>query len=222
MTKVEDGRAAVSATPPPPPPTKVQEAALLSLLTYGKRTGWLLSVEHKRPLDARRRPLPWYTYPAIYFLSERITSDMNVFEFGSGNSTLWWGARAKSVISVEHHQGWAGAMQRSAPSNASINYVPLEVDGDYCRAAKTFANGPVDVVVNDGRDRVNCCYNSIDALSDGGVVVWDNADRDRYQPGFDFLIDRGFRRLKFIGHGPINVNQWETSIFYRPDNCLGI
>ena len=79
-----------------------------------------------------------------------------------------------------------------------------------------------DCVVIDGRDRVNCARHALGALTAGGVIVWDNSDRDCYQEGFDFLRDHGFRRIDFWGLGPINAYPWCTSIFYRDGNCLGL
>src|SRR5258708_39043915 len=45
-------------------------------------------------------PLPWYTYPAIDFLAQRDFSNCNVLEFGGGQATLLWSARARSVLTT--------------------------------------------------------------------------------------------------------------------------
>jgi hypothetical protein len=36
------------------------------------------------------------------------------------------------------------------------------------------------------------------------------------------LGEMGFRRVEFRGPAPINTWESETSVFYRPGNCLGI
>jgi hypothetical protein len=79
-----------------------------------------------------------------------------------------------------------------------------------------------DIVVIDGRDRVSCARNSLGALKPDGVIVWDNADREEYRPGYQFLESNGFRRLDFAGLGPLNAYQSTTAVFYRDSNCLGI
>jgi hypothetical protein len=79
-----------------------------------------------------------------------------------------------------------------------------------------------DAIVIDGRDRVNCCKNSLGALKAAGVIIWDNSERPDYQEGYDFLINNGFKRIDFGGIGPINPDAWCTSVFYRSNNCLGI
>src|SRR6185312_7790805 len=42
------------------------------------------------PVDASKRPLPWYTYPAIEYLRQFDFTDKYIFEFGCGNSSLFW------------------------------------------------------------------------------------------------------------------------------------
>lgn len=74
----------------------------------------------------------------------------------------------------------------------------------------------------DGRDRVNCARNCLDALKADGVVLWDNSDRKAYHAGCQFLLDHAFRRIEFVRMCPIVNDRSETSVFYRAANCLGI
>ena len=77
-------------------------------------------------------------------------------------------------------------------------------------------------MVVDGRDRPRCAMNAPAALKPGGVIHWDNSERASYAEGIAFLANSGFRRLDFSGLGPVGAYAWRTSIFYKPDNCLGI
>ena len=190
-------------------------------LPYLEASGWLNSRRLKMPVDAEERPLPWWTYPIIDFLARRVRPDMRVFEFGSGNSTLWWASRVEHVTAVEHHPRWAVRMAQAVPDNVSLLHVPLEPDGDYCRTSQR-TGGRFDIVVVDGRDRVNCARECLGSLKEDGVIVWDDSQRRRYRPGFRFLGRRGFRQLEFHGHGPMDTLPWETSVFYRDVNCLGL
>ncbi len=188
---------------------------------YLDQSGWFLSVKLQRPVDGKRNPVPWYTYPAIAYLSAKDFSGLTVFEFGSGGSTLWWAARARHVTAVEHHPAWVEEMRPQLPGNVVYIHRELVYGGDYARTAAD-QGGPFDIIVVDGRDRVNCARFSMDSLSDQGVIVWDNAERSRYDPGYRILAQAGFRRLDFEGHGPIHGASWMTSIFYRDGNCLGL
>ena len=56
--------------------------------------------------DKLNRPIPWYTYAAIDYLDQLDFSEKRVFEYGSGNSTLYWSQRCKAVVAVEHSEEW--------------------------------------------------------------------------------------------------------------------
>jgi len=173
------------------------------------------------PVDKAGKSLPWFTYPAISFLHRRIRSDMTVLEYGSGNSTLWWSGKVVSVVSYEHDFEWYTKLKEKVPENVSYHHCALEYDGAYSKAVLEYSN-QFDVIVIDGRDRVNCAKNSLEALRPDGVIVWDNSDRESYEEGYSFLRQHGFRRVDFEGLGPINAVTWCTSVFYRTSNCLGI
>src|SRR4051812_3930217 len=69
-------------------------------------TGNFRSAREGMAVDQQGRPLPWYTYPMIDYLNQLDFSEKSVFEFGAGNSTLYWARRAKSVTSIEHDVKW--------------------------------------------------------------------------------------------------------------------
>lgn len=188
---------------------------------YLKAGGWLKSTVMRMAMDQEGGPLPWYTYSAIYLLERRMRPDLEVFEFGSGQSTLWWASRVKQVTSVEHHHEWHAKMKPLLPANVTYSHVPLSLDGPYCRAAEE-SGGKYDVIVVDGRDRVNCSKHTVPSLTDRGVIVWDNSEREMYKEAQAELIAAGFKRVDFIGAGPINTVRWETAIFYRDGNWLGL
>jgi predicted O-methyltransferase YrrM len=172
-------------------------------------------------VDAAGDPIPWYTYPAIAFLARVVSPDLEVFEFGSGNSTLWWAARVASVTTVEHDAEWADEMRPLLPANVAYSHVPLAPDARYAKAAKATGR-QFDVIVVDGKDRVRCTRRSLAALKPEGVIVLDNADRPKFARLLDELESNEFKRLPFAGHGPIEHWTWETAILYRSGNCLGI
>ena len=80
--------------------------------------GWLRSFRVGRPVDVAGNPVPWIAYPAIRFLETRVGADLKVFEYGAGNSTLWWAKRVARVISCESDAAWAEEVRASLPGNA--------------------------------------------------------------------------------------------------------
>lgn len=202
---------------------KLDLYSLYSLRINGavRESGWFRTFREKRSVDEAGNPIPWFTYPAIEFISRRVRPDMKVFEYGSGASTLWWAQRVDAVVACEHDELWYRRVAELVPDNVRLRHIPLAYDGGYCRAVAEY-RGEFDVVALDGRDRVNCAIHALEALKPDGVIIWDNSDRPEYQPGYDLLFSKGFRRIEFAGLAPIDTVHTETSIFYRPDNCLGI
>ena len=182
--------------------------------------GWIRSWRNKRPVDKAGNPLPWITYAAMSFLDKRLNSRMSVFEYGCGGSTYWFAARARQVISCEHDESWAVEVRGRASANVEIIHAPL-AQGRYAGVVGGYSDC-FDIVFVDGRDRVACVRNCLPALNSGGVVVIDNSDETEHLPAIDFLKAQGFKHLPFDGPGPGGTRCWETSILYRPDNCLGL
>lgn len=194
----------------------------LALYTYVSSMGWLESLTKRTSKNHEGKPIPWITYSAIRFLMKHLPKEPRVFEFGSGFSTLWWAARASHLMTVEHNKKWFDKISKNLPKNVDYRFVELEPDGQYCRTAAE-SGLTFDVIVVDGRDRVNCIKYSLPVLSETGVVILDNSNRDRYAPGLELLSRAGFRQIEFISHGAINPKPWHTSMFFRPlQNCLGL
>jgi hypothetical protein len=192
---------------------------LLKEQSYLVKIGWYESVYQQASVDGQGEAIPWLTYPSIAFIGPRLRSDMEVFEYGSGNSTIWWASRVAHVHSCEHDPLWHSKMAPQLPAN--VVYMQASLGAGYCEVIKRHTK-QFEIVVIDGRERVQCVKNSLDALNDNGVIIWDNTDRGKYCPGIDFLLEAGFRRLDFWGISPIVELESCTSVFYRSNNCLNI
>jgi hypothetical protein len=189
---------------------------------YLLKTGWLRSMLVGEAVDVEGRPLPWITYPALAFLAERVCAEMTVFEYGTGNSTFWWADRVARLVSCEHDKEWYAALRDRVPSNTT--YLLRRAKGGSREYASEISNyeDEFDIIVIDGRDRVACARNCMQALHSDGVIIWDNSDRSEYQEGYDYLQAGNFKRLDFWGTGALATRLWCTSIFYRSENCLNI
>jgi hypothetical protein len=65
---------------------------------------------------------PWMTFPAINFLKDIISSDMKVFEYGSGYSTIFFNAHAGETVTVEHDIQWVERVKQFVPT-ATIHVI---------------------------------------------------------------------------------------------------
>jgi hypothetical protein len=207
-------------------PTYTTYARVVQLLvrdrnSYLQATGWIRSLQEQRPVGRDGGAVPWMNYSIVTLLRDRLTKDLRLFEFGSGYSTSFYAQLVGSVTSVEYDQAWIGTVMRMLPDNVELIYQPLDIDGKYCRVIRSSGTS-YDVVVIDGRDRVNCIRQSIEALTDRGVIVLDDSQRAEYRDGADYAISKGFAALPLEGLKPTGNQIERTTVFYRRDNCLGI
>lgn len=201
-------------------------ARLKSMLSFNKKgylkdIGWFNAFDSRSPVDQNGNPIPWVTYSFIDFIKERIKKQHTVFEFGSGNSTYFYACYAGKVVSVEHDESWFKKIIDTKPENSEMIFCELKADGDYCRMPLKL-NQLYDIIIVDGRDRVNCCKQAINALTPTGVIVLDDSERVFYSEATTFLKENGFKQLSLTGISPGLFYNKATSIFYKTGNCLDI
>jgi hypothetical protein len=194
---------------------------LFSNDSYLKETGLLNSYRQGYPCDNNGDPLPWMTYPIISIIKERFDKEMNVFEYGSGFSTLYYAKLVRKIVSVECDRDWYEKIQSQLPGNASLIYCGLDKPEEYVKSIDN-TNEVYDVIIVDGRERVKCLENAVQHLSDEGIIILDDSNRQKYINGIDFLKKNGFKQLELEGMKPNTFRLTASSIFYRNDNCVGL
>lgn len=175
----------------------------------------LKSAAAGRPMDAGGNPVPWYTYPAIEYLRQLDFGDSSVFEYGSGQSTLFWAAKAARVVSVEDDENWHAALAGRVPDNCELILEPdLSIYPDVIHRYREF-----DLIVVDGaargRTRLKCSHAAVSHLRPGGLIILDNSD---WLPASArFLRESGLLQVDMTGLAPGNANTQTTSLFFRRD-----
>jgi precorrin-6B methylase 2 len=202
-------------------PARIKTLLSFGLKGYLSEIGWFKAFETKSPIGRNSEPIPWVTYSFIDFIADRIQKDHTVFEFGSGNSTFYYAQRAQKVVSVEHDKAWYEKISAAKPLNSEMIFCELQKDGDYSKMPESMGL-KFDIIIVDGRDRVNSCYHSLTALSEKGVIVLDDSERENYAAAISFFKKQGFRELSFSGISPGLFYRKSTSVFYKDNNCLGI
>ena len=161
--------------------------------------GWLRSYRARLPLSRTGLPLPWYTYPAISLLADRLPAKAHVFEYGSGHSTLWYASRCERVVSVESDAAWFEAISCRLPDNAEV---VLQTDPLMYSSEIGRHRGQFDIVAIDGQWRAACAREAIDYLKPSGVVIWDNSDMPEFEfevASSEVLVPAGFKQLELRG-----------------------
>lgn len=183
--------------------------------------GYLKSLVTIKPRRKDNSPLPWFTYGAIYFLEERLKPNFELFEYGCGLSTLYFQGRVRRITSVEHNGEWLEIVgQKSDPSQVVLLHRDAgKANQEYAHAIFE-SNNKYDLVIVDGKDRVECFSSAFDALGDNGVIIFDDADRPQYEEIYAIAESRNFSYLRFRGIRPASCLVGSTLFFYRRNNNI--
>jgi len=131
---------------------------------------------------------PWITNNSLEWLKGYLKSDMTVFEYGSGGSTLFFAKHAKNVTSIEHDQRWHKKVLPALNKNDAANveyflHVPNKITktSKYVNSIDPYPDDFFDLVLVDGLDRSDCCRTAISKIKRGGYLMLDDSDRKQYQ-----------------------------------------
>jgi predicted O-methyltransferase YrrM len=128
------------------------------------------------------RVLPWITDGAVDFLDGLIfdrtkkSGAVRVFEFGLGNSTLYFLSRGCQVTAVDHDEEWVNSVQQTSDAfGYSDRLKALALPRPYNSA---YVPSDYDIIAIDGRDRVSCLKTVLAAgLAEKSVLLLDNTER---------------------------------------------
>lgn len=184
------------------------------------KRGWPLSARLGIAVNKNQNPIPWYAYNATDYLTQFCADnpDIHVFEYGLGQSTLWWAKRVKSVTTVEHDLRWIKApAYTNLPDNIILHH--LHYNSGYEEApllGDKKEDKKYDIIVVDGMNRPACIPHAIAALKKGGMLIWDDSHYERYQPHLQNLINDGWLAEVFDDHGPVMIDKTQLTILRRP------
>jgi len=177
------------------------------------------SIDEKLCLDKDGNPIPWYTYPAIEYLSQFDYSKLKIFEYGCGYSSAFWAERACKVVSIEDKTNWFEKWK------SEFKYTNLDIrwrdEGEGYEAAIFEDAEKYDVIVIDGKRRRDCAEAALKALNNGGMIILDDSDRintsEEYVSAIKVLRGAGLLQVDFYGFCPMNCYTKTTSVFFCRD-----
>tara|TARA_B100001248_G_C27378060_1_gene455414 strand:- start:931 stop:1638 length:708 start_codon:yes stop_codon:yes gene_type:complete len=193
---------------------KIFKKALIPFEIYGisKRFevdyGYLETAKRKSSVDKNLKPIPWYTYPTIEYLMQLDLRGKKIFEWGGGNSTLYFQDRVKSIKSIESNKNWYEYLKSNISSNCELIF------SDKKNYVKQIATKKIkyDIIIIDGILREDCARVAYEYLEDTGFIILDNSD---WYPSIckKFVSKYNLIQIDMHGFGPINSYSWTTSIF---------
>lgn len=177
------------------------------------------SIDEKLCQDKDGNPIPWYTYPAIEYISQFDYANKKVFEFGCGYSSPFWAERAQKVVSVEDNPIWFNRWkQEFKQPNLDIRW---REEGEIYEDAILEDDTLYDVIVVDGKRRAECARTAVLKLAPGGMIILDDSDRintsQEYREAVKVLKNADLIQVDFYGFCPMNAYTKCTSLFLRRD-----
>lgn len=177
------------------------------------------TIDEKVCVDKDGNPIPWYTYPAIEYLSQFDYADKEIFEYGCGNSSMFWAERAKKVTSIEDNLKWFDKWQ------AEFSHPRLDIrwrdEGEIYEQAIFEDNKKYDVIIVDGKRRAECATAAVKSLAQGGMIILDDSDRintsQEYVKAVEALRAADLIQIDFYGFCPMNNYTKTTSLFLSRD-----
>lgn len=159
--------------------------------------------------DALEQGVPYMPAPVVGWLKNHLTKEMDVFEWGSGGSTLFIARRVKRVISIEYGQRWYYRLlfhlKIKGIKNCVLKLVLPEQNGEgkyrsqgkyshlyfekFVKSIDTYPDESFDVVIVDGRCRSQCILHARNKVKRGGYLLVDDADRSEYASAIASLTE---------------------------------
>lgn len=179
--------------------------------------------------------VPAISTAATEYFESILLPSYDVFEWGTGGSTLWLAERVHHVVSIENVPAWqayiaycaAGAMlgniqfllfdwQKGRPNRDVMLFL-------YDHAIDAFPDESFDVVFSDGWDisRKGCAPLAVRKLKPGGWLVQDDTNWNPARWAIDGLREAGWEEVR---RGGIIECAWDgqprrsiTSFFRKPE-----
>lgn len=197
----------------------------------------------KKPSDAVADGQPWFTFRCTAWLEKFLTSEMTIFEWGSGGSTLFFAPRVKKLISVEHDPAWYQLVTQALHDNGlmsaqlllhppqpapNISEQPSPFNfrswdkhfstasfEHYVKAIDEFPDQSFDLVVADGRARLSCVMRALPKVRPDGFLLLDDSQRPYYRAADEQLAR--MRRIDFYGPTPYHPIFKQTTLWQMPN-----
>ena len=171
--------------------------------------GQYRSMEKWKCIDGNNDAIPWYTYPAIEYINQLNFTQKTIFEYGSGNSTIFWAKRCAKLYSVEDDSQWFDKIKPQLPGNVDCKLA--ENKEEYINSINS-CPGKVDLIIVDGSFRYECAVQALKKLKDDGMIILDNSDW--MEKSSQLLREADLIEVDMSGFGPINWYTWTTSFYF--------
>ncbi len=192
------------------PDALVYLAALIGILT--DKLGFRKSVETNAGILGDGTPIPMMSYGLVEYLMGLDLTHCDVLELGGGDSTGFWSARTKSVLTFETNPQWAKSVEAKALANVTVRAATAQtLAADIARLGTGF-----DIIVIDAAaNRHACARAALGKLKPGGFILLDNSDW--YPNTTQLLREADLIQVDYPDFRPAHYVRAAASLFLRRD-----
>lgn len=154
-----------------------------------------------RYLDTQNNlTMPWYTIGCLEWLITLNLSELSVFEYGCGLSSLWWKKNCKRWYGVDIDPKWG---------NDALITTDKKI---YTEASN---KDTYDIIVIDGSFRDDCTEHALNSINNDGYIICDNWDQATTNTDGDYWIKTKKILNKYnqiVYKEPLHID-WKTTVF---------
>lgn len=172
---------------------------------------------------------PDLNFRALRFLESIIEPGWKVFEWGSGQSTIFFAKRVAVMASVEHDPVWARIVLRLlSEDDLEIAYrwlPPARGSGldqgdwvEYVMAIEAYNDNFFDLVFIDGGARLACLRQAIPKVKPGGYILLDDSERRWYWKTLEAVLSPWEKRVFMDRKGCARMLS-KATFWRKPCSC---
>jgi len=147
------------------------------------------------------RDYPFLAAETIVFIESLFDANSEILEYGAGGSTIWFGLRARTVLSFERNKAWYDRVKERM-SALEIKNVSLRLDQRYWDAP--LPDKKFDIIFIDGAKRYFCTKTALPHLAEKGYLILDNAEsiNPHNKMAVEYLAKQGLSVKSLQGYRP--------------------
>lgn len=180
---------------------------------------------------------PWITFEATRELQRRLRTDWQVFEYGTGGSTMFLSSRVAKVVSVENDADWFGVVKDRFDDRPNVEVLlqagePAREAADaafpsrsalfgtltfrkYICTIDRYPDGAFDLLIVDGRARVSGFFRGHRKVRMGGAILLDDSQRSGYAAAVTAATTAGWPAVGRRGPKPFTPRFARTTIWTK-------
>lgn len=155
--------------------------------------------------------LPWYTSPCLEWLLALDLNEKWVYEFGVGDSTIWYQRKGAVVMGVDSNPLW---VYRDDVVHI-VGVWQAKTKEDYLGFIGVMKPETFDIIIIDGDYRDECTERAFLHLKPGGYLIIDNFHQPSVQEHWP-LTDKLIEGMPITIYKEPDHADWKTAVITKP------